>query len=96
MRDMREKAMTDQDNLRDNIAAVIETAGHEHEANRLALMPRADYIAQAIIDEFELTVLYSSRQHAHGSALQFGETPEEYAERVRMKTIYKVEGRFSE
>lgn len=98
--------MTDQDNLRDRIADVVESAGLQWDTDFNAWMlgrpnsadpgPQSPRIAQAIIDEFGLNVVYSSRQHANGSALEFGETPEEYAERVRMKTIHKIEGRFSE
>ena len=46
--------MTEQDNLRDRIAEVIFNAG----------MQPAEWVAQAIIDEFELTTETHAATHA--------------------------------
>jgi len=52
--------------------------------------------AQAVIEELNLGVVGTVRQHGMGSALEPMETEEEYWYRVRPQTIFHVEGSFSE
>lgn len=56
----------------------------------------AESAADAIIDALGLEITSASREHRAGSALEFNETAAEYAERTRMKTHYRIAGRWEE
>ena len=52
--------------------------------------------AQAVIEELNLGVVGTIRQHGTGSALEPMETEEGYWYRVRPRTIFRLVGSFSE
>lgn len=52
--------------------------------------------ARQVMEDLELYVSYISREHGAGSALEPDESPEEYAERVAPKTIYRISGGWRE
>lgn len=74
------------DELRDRIADVIHGVGADHWND----------MAQAVIDDLGLVVTSKHQEHKAGSAVEFGETEEQYRERTRLKTYYRISGGWSE
>lgn len=51
-----------------------------------------EFATDRLIADLRLTVAHTAQQHRGGSALELGETQDEYNERVRMKTIHRITG----
>lgn len=79
--------------LRDKIENIVEDKTWATVEGDVA---GAEAAADAIIDELGLEITSAGRQHGAGSALEFNETEAEYADRIRMKTHYRIAGRWAE
>ena len=84
--------MSDQDELQDRIAAAIES-GLGDGLDCRGWSDNMKSAAQAIIDEFELT-METYREHKSGSAIELDETQAEYNDRVKTRKFQRVIGKW--
>lgn len=52
--------------------------------------------AEAIMADLGLQVVFTYQSHGAGSAIESGETEEDYLDRIQQKTVYRLEGRWVE
>lgn len=76
--------------LHDKIRTALVNADRPHSE------PDVDEMTTAVIDALNLHITAQGKQHGAGSAIELGESQAEYDERVRLKTHYRVEGRWEE